>query len=175
MLIFTHRYCIIALMKIFKYKFTKPILLLIYAGIALCFIGLGLNTYFIATSNINEAANIVYPIIQYTLLFLIPIILLIILISLVVSSYYSIDDKIFKTSFGIIKSKYDVKEIQSIVLDRSTNKLAVSTINGNCFMIVVKEEWYQEFIDALCKANPLIEYSINSKNNDDEDQGKKLK
>lgn len=161
-------------MKVFKYKFSKLIISLIYVGIALCFIGLGINIYTIISSDIGESANIVYPIIQYSLMFLIPIVLLVLLISLIFSSYYSIDDKILKTSFGIIKSKYDLKDVQSIVLDRTTNKLSVY-LNGNTFfVIVVKEEWYEDFIDTICKANPQIEYTINSKeNNIDKDDKKK--
>ena len=40
-------------------------------------------------------------------------------------------------------------------------------------MIVVKEEWYEEFIDTLCKANPSIEYSIKSKENDENEKNDK--
>lgn len=153
-------------MKIFKYKFTKLTISLIYIGIALCFAGLGINIYSIISSDIGKSANIIYPIIQYTLMFLIPIVLLVILVSLILSSYYAIDDKTLKTSFGIIKSKYDIKDIQTIILDRTTNKLSVYLKNNSFFVIVVKEEWYEDFIDTLCKANPQIEYTINSKEND---------
>lgn len=162
-------------MKKFKYKFTKLTLSLIYAGIALCFAGLGINIFRIINDNIEEAANIIYPIIQYTLFFLIPVILLVLLISLLLASYYSIDENTLKTSFGIIKSKYDVKDIKSVILDRTTNKLSVGMSNGTLFTIVVNEEWYQDFIDALCRTNPLIEYSINSKENNGDDKDEKKK
>ncbi len=160
-------------MKVFKYKFSKLTISLIYTGIALCFIGLGINIYSIATTNIREDANIVYPIIQYSLLFLIPILLLVLLVSLLLSSYYSIDNKTLKTSFGIIKSKYDINEIATVMLDRATNKLSVFLKNNTFFVIVVKEEWYEEFIDTLCKANPSIEYSIKSKENDENEKNDK--
>ena len=153
-------------MKVFKYKFSKLIISLIYTCIAICVAGIAINIYFIATGDISESANIVYPIIQYALTFLIPILLLILLISLLLSSYYSIDEKTLTTSFGIIKSKYDINDIQRIILDRTTNKLAVYLKNNVLFFIVVKEEWYEDFIDTLCKANPKIEYTIQSKEND---------
>ena len=165
-MLFYFEYCIIALMKIFKYKFTKLTISLIYVGIVLCFAGLGINIYSLLTSNISESANMVYPIIRFTLMFLIPVVLLIILISLIFSSYYSIDDKTLKTSFGIIKSKYDIKEIQNIILDRTTGKLSVYLKNNVFFVIVVKEEWYEDFINTLCNANPQIEYTIRSKENE---------
>ena len=110
-------------------------------------------------------------------MFLIPIVLLFILISIIVSSYYSIDGNILKTSFGIIKSKYDISTIDTVLLDRNTNKLTVYFKNNNFVVIVVNEEWYDEFIDALCKANRSIEFSIRSKEpedkNDKDDKKKK--
>ena len=160
-------------MKIFKYKFTRLITILIFAGIALCLIGIGVNIFAIATDDISSSANIVYPIIQYTLMFLVPIVLLVLLISLLISSYYAVDEKVLKTSFGIIKSKYDIGEIETILLDRTTNKLTVYFKNKNYIVIVVKEEWYDEFIDALCKANSEIEFSINSKESTGDDDNKK--
>ncbi len=157
-------------MKVFKYKFTKTTNVLIYVGIALCFVALGINVFSIVTSDVKTAANPVYPIIQYTLMFLIPIILLVLLISLLISSYYSLDDKYFKTSFGIIKSKYEIANIETVVLDRTTDKLTVFFKNNSFVVVTVKEEWYNEFIDALCKANRNIEYSIKSKEPEDKDK-----
>ncbi|MDE7306074.1 MAG: hypothetical protein K2N33_01650, partial [Clostridia bacterium] len=157
----------------FKYKFSKLTHALIYAGIALCVVGLGINIYTIIVSDIASSKNIVYPVIQYVLMFLIPVVLLVILISLLISSYYSIDGQTFKTSFGLIKSKYDISKIQNVVLDRTTNKLTVY-FDGNTFIVVVvKEEWYNEFIDALTKANSKIEFTINSKESDGKDDKKK--
>ena len=157
-------------MKIFKYKFGKLTLALIYIGIVFCFVGLGLNIFSIITSDIKQSANIIYPIIQYTLMFLIPTVLLVLLVSLLFSSYYSVDDKYLKTSFGIIKSKYSLTDIETIMLDRTNNKLSVYMQNENFFVIVVKEDWYEDFIETLCKANPKIEYTIRSKGNDDNDK-----
>lgn len=154
-------------MKIFKYKFTKLTISLIYIGIVLCLVGIGINIYSVSTSNIDEAAKIIYPIIQYALLFLIPAVLLVLLISLILSSHYSIDGKTLKTSFGLIKSKYDIQNIQTVMLDRTSNKLFVYLTNNVLLTIVVKEELYEEFIDTLCKINPQIEYSIRSKDDTD--------
>lgn len=145
---------------------------IIYAGIAVCIIGTGINIYSVITANISEEPNIIIPIIQYSLTFLIPIALLVLLISLLLCSYYSIDGNTLKTSFGIIKSKYNVQDILSIILDRTTNKLAVRLKSNTIFVIVVKEEWYEDFIDTLCKANPQIEYTISSKENDVNDTKK---
>lgn len=164
---------IIMAMKVFKYKFTKVTTILIYAGIFLCALCVGLNIFSIVTSDLSSSANIVYPVIQYTLMFLIPLALAVILVSLLVSSYYSIDEKWLKTSFGVIKSKYDLKDIKTLLLDRTTNKLSVYFNNESFIVIVVKEDWYDDFIDALCSANDKIEFTINSKENNKDDEEKK--
>lgn len=156
-------------MKIFKYKFSKLVITLIYAGIVLSVVGLGLNVFLIITDDVAASANLIYPIIQYSLMFLIPVVLLVLLISLLCSSYYAIDEKTLKTSFGIIKSKYKIEDIKTILLDRATNKLSVFMNNNSFFVIVVNEQWYEDFVTALCRANPCIEYSINSKESDGND------
>ena len=160
-------------MKVFKYKFSKLTKAAIYIGIALCFASFGINIFLLVTGDVKEAADPVYPIIQHTLMFLIPVVLLVILVSLILSSYYSIDGNTLKTSFGIIKSKYDISAIDTVLLDRNTNKLTVYFNNSSFIVIVVKEEWYNEFIDALCKANRSIEFSIKSKEPDNKDDKKK--
>lgn len=156
-------------MKVFKYKFTRLTTIFIYVGIVLCVIGIGLNIFSLLTSDPFSVANILYPILQYSLMFLIPLVLLVILISLLFSSYYSIDGKILKTSFGIIKSKYNINDIETIMLDRTTDKLTVFFKNNSFIVIVVKNDWYDEFIDALCKANNDIDFSIKSKEPDNKD------
>ena len=95
-----------------------------------------------------------------------------ILVSVLVNSAYVIDGKKFKTKFGFIVSKYDVEDIETAVLDRKTDKLAVTFKNGNYIVIVVKQDWYEDFITALLVANPKIEYTINSLENKPEDDKK---
>ena len=102
-------------------------------------------------------------------MFLVPAVLLVILVSLLISSYYEIDGKTLKLSFGIIKSKYDIIDIDSINLDRTTDKLTVCFKNNNYIVIVVKKEWFENFVDELCNANTEIEYNIKSKESDGKD------
>ncbi len=157
-------------MKIFKYSFTKFMTVAIYVGIALAAVAAGVNTYFVITEGIASAANPLYPVLQYSLLYLVAALAVILLVSLLISSYYSIDEKYFRTSFGIIKSKYEIAKIESIVLDRTTNKLSVYFDENTFIVIVVREEWYEKFISELLKVNPNVEYSILSKDNDSDEK-----
>ncbi len=160
-------------MKIFKFKFTATTKVFIWLGLALSAAAFGVTLYNVLSGGYNNSANIVYPIIGYAAMFFVSVLLTVILISLLVSSYYAVGDKTLKTSFGIIKSKFDTDNIESIILDRETNKLAVHFKDSSFIMVVVKSEWYEDFITEILKCNPKIEYSIKSKENSPDDELKK--
>ena len=84
-------------MKIFKYKFTKMITAFIGIGIALSVVAFGIDTYLVITQSVATAENPAILIIQYSLMYLVSVLLFVILTSLLISSYYSIDGKTFKT------------------------------------------------------------------------------
>lgn len=163
---------IIRHMKTYKFKFTKLTTTFIYIGIALAVIAFGVNTFFVFRDGLG-VDNPVYPILRYVLMYFVSVLLFVVLTSLLLSSYYVVDGKTLKTSFGIIKSKYDIEKIESVVLDRTTGKLSVFFTDNNYIVIAVKEEWYEDFTDALLAANPKIEFSIKSKENTPDDEIKK--
>lgn len=135
-------------------------------GMVVCAVGFGVNTFYLITNGVKSAADPVYPILQYVLMYFVTVVLFALLFSILLFSSYIIDGKTFKTKFGFITSKYDVEKIENITLDRKTNKLTVTFSNGEFMVIVVKQEWYEQFIDELMKANNKIEYTINSVEND---------
>lgn len=159
-------------MKRFKYKFSNLMKALICLGIAISVAGFTVNLVMCITHGISSAADPVYPILQYSLLFFVTVALFAILVSVLINSSYVIDGNKFKTCFGFIVSKYDLNDIEEVVLDRKTNKLCVNFSNGNYIIIVVKQDWYDDFIKALLEANPKIEYSINSLENNGEKKDK---
>lgn len=160
-------------MKIFKFKFTKLTMAFIYAGIVLAIAALGITIYNFIRAEYVYSNSAIYTIIGYAAMLIVSVLLLIILISLLLSSYYAVGDNTLKTSFGIIKSKFKIDDIEKVVLDRSTNKLAVYFKNQTFVMIVVKPDWYEDFVNELLKCNPGIEYIINSLKNSPDDQLKK--
>jgi hypothetical protein len=156
-------------MKKFKYKFSKLITILIFVGLAFCIVGFCLNLYLNITNGTSSAADPIYPIIQYTLLYFVTVVLFVLLVSFLVKSYYAVTEKYFITNFGFVKSKYNIELIETISLDRTTNKLAITFEDTSFINVVVNETWYNDFVDALLAANPKIEYSIISKDGDKTD------
>lgn len=159
-------------MKRFKYKFTTMMKVAIAIGLALSAAGFIANLVICLMYGTNSAADPVYPILQYSIMFLVTVLLFAILLSVLLNSAYVIDGKTFKTKFGFIVSKYDVDTIDCITLDRKTNKLIVTFKNETFIVIVVKQAWYDEFIEALLAANPSIEYTINSLENEPNNEKK---
>ncbi len=157
-------------MKIFKYKFTRLLKALMIVGLILCVVGFGVNLYYCLSNGVKHAADPVYPIMQYVLMFFVTVVLFALLLSILVRSAYVIDGKVFKTRFGFIVSKYDVEKIEIITLDRKTNKLTVTFTSGEFMVIVVKQDWYEEFVTALLLSNPKIKYDIISLENKDLDK-----
>lgn len=160
-------------MKVFKFKFTKLTTAFIYIGLVLSVAAFGVTLFYVIKGDFLQASNMVYPLISHIIMFIVSVLLFVILLSLIVSSYYSIGDNILKTSFGIIKSKFKIDNIESVILDRTTNKLTVHFADNSFILIVVKPEWYDEFISELLKCNPKIEYSVKSKENSPDDDLKK--
>lgn len=162
-------------MKKFNFRFTKLTKVFIYLGLALAATAIAVNTYFVIANGISSAANPTIKIIQYAAMYFAAALLTVVLVSLLVSSYYAVDGKRLVTCFGIIKTKYDVDGIQSVLLDRNTKKLSVFFDENRFIVIAVKEEWYEDFVSELLKANPNIEFSINSKENTPDNEEKKKK
>lgn len=160
-------------MKVFKFKYSKLTTAFIYIGLALAVAAFGVTLYTVIKGDVFRTNNPVYPIISNSVMFLVSVLLFVILISLIISSNYSVGNNTLTTSFGIIKSKFKIDTIKSVMLDRQTNKLTVHFVNNSFILIAVKPEWYDEFISELIKNNPNIEYTINSKQNSPDDQTKK--
>lgn len=143
---------------------------LIWAAIALSAAGFGITTWRLISNRSTYVATPFYNIMTYVLMYLITVAIIVICVSVLLKSQYVIDGKTFKTRFGFIVSKYDVEKIDCVTLDRKTNKLTVTFSSGEFIVVVVKQEWYDEFITELLLANPKIEYTVNSLDNSDIDK-----
>ena len=152
-------------MKIFKYEFSKPTKIFIYIGLLLVATAFTANLVFVIKEDWTDV-NLTYSIIKYALIGFNTVLLFVILITLLLSSYYAVDGTTLKTAFGIIKSKFDLEKVQTILLDRNTDKLSVHFEDGNFIVIAVKGCHYTDFIEAVMAANPKIDYSVNSKEGD---------
>ncbi len=160
-------------MKVFKFRFSKLTTGFIIAGLALAVAAFGVTLYNVITFDYEHTADPTYKIVGFAAMFFVSTLLAVLLVSLLVSSYYAVGNKTLKTSFGLVKSKFSTDDMESIILDRETDKLAVHMKNSQFIMIAVKPEWYEDFVTELLKCNPSIEYTVNSVTNKPDDRPKK--
>lgn len=160
-------------MKKFKYSFPRLTLILIIVGLAVCLAGFILNLYVCITDGVSYAVNPAIPLVLYILMFAVTIGAGGLLVSILVLSYYSVDGKHIKTAFGFIRSSYNVKDVDVIVLDRETDKLLVYIKNESSIVIVIKSNLYTDFVQAVLDVNPAVEYAIQSVENTPDDKDKK--
>ncbi len=147
-------------MKTFKYQFTKLTKILIYIAFGLCAVAFSFSVYNACTKNFSQEPNPFYAILSVALMIFVTLAVFAILLSTLLNSYYAVDEKHFITCFGFIKSKFVIEDITLLNLDRATNKLSVHFKNGEYIMVVVKEEWYEQFVNAVLAVNKKIEYNI---------------
>ena len=86
--------------------------------------------------------------------------LIVLLVSILIRSVYTITDKEIVLWFGIIKSTYKIADIESVHLFTKTNKLVLYFKNERYTVIVVKPEWYNEFTKEILAKNDRIRYDV---------------
>jgi hypothetical protein len=84
---------------------------------------------------------------------------LIIVIALLIKSQYIIDKKHLTVQYGIIKSKFELKSITSMVLDMTTNKLTVN-MGEEFTVLTTSKDWNEDFVRAILTENPSVDYSF---------------
>ncbi len=155
-------------MKSYKFRFSKLIFILAIAAIAVAAGGgIGWTVY----RMINIGFQTVTLGIQYVVLLLVSVLIIVLLTSILIRSSYKIKDKEVVLWFGFIKSSYKIADIESVHLFTKTNKLVLYFKNERYTVIVVKPEWYNEFIKELLSKNDKIRYDVSTSDGTDDEEG----
>ncbi len=141
--------------KYFKYQFTKTLITLAVAVLLLSLAGIGVSVYRIVTFGIHGLSQAL----QSPFLIGICVLCIVMILSILIKSQYVIDDKYYTMQFGIIKSKYLIQDITSILLDTDVNKLTIYT-GEEFFVLSLSPKCHDEFIASLREVNPSIEFSF---------------
>ncbi len=140
---------------IFKYRFTPLMIALACAVLMLCSVGIGLSVWRITRDGIHTPGDFL----KSPFLIAICIFGIVIMISVLIRSRYIVTDSEFIAQFGLIKSKYAIKEITSLTLDTDTRKLAVY-MGEEFFIVVISPEWNNDLVQALRAVKPDIEFNF---------------
>ena len=160
-------------MRIFKYKFTRAIRIIIIVMLAIGVTAFGITLWQTIAYGLEHSAVKAFTIAKYVLSFIVSVALTVISVLFITSSYYAIDGKQLEMSFSFLKSKYNIDDIDAIILDRTADKLSIVFENESCLNVVIKPEQYSDFVQAVLNVKPSIEYSIKSKTSTGDDEEKK--
>jgi len=152
-------------MKSYKYKFSTFAIILMIVGLLLSIgcIVLNLVRYI---SRIDEGTISTYDWISLAIILIISIVFIVIVTSMLISTKYTITDKEIVLSYGIIKNPIKISEIKEIKLHVKNKRLELIFDDESYFNIIIKEEWFEDFVNELKLKSSNIIFSQESENND---------
>ena len=139
----------------FKIQHTPLIIALCIAALILCIIAVIVSVLRIIDFGINGFNDVI----KYPFLIAVSLFCIVLVISVLLKSQYIIDNQSLISQFGFVKSKFAIKDITAVVLDTDTYKLTVKF--GEEYTVAgLNKQWNEEFVRALLKVNPSIDYSF---------------
>lgn len=157
------------LVKKYPFKFSAAMLILFCAALLLCVAGFALTTWRFANF-LAGGADSLYGWMQYFILYFVSVALAVLIAAMLIKSEYVITEKHLILRFGVIKTTYEIKNIFSVHLFQGARKLAVyfDDFKTKYTVIVVKESWYDDFIQTLTAQKPSIGFSFSTAEEEDE-------
>ena len=152
-------------MRTFRFKFSKTIILLQIAAMILAAAAIVYTAYRMATVGFGSATLII----QYVVLLLFGVLALVIFSAMLIRSVYVVGKKEIVLRFGLIKTVYKIKDIESIRLFSKTNKLVLYFKNEKYTVISVKPEWFNDFIREVLSHNLNIRYDVSITDKDEDE------
>lgn len=154
-------------MKSYTFKLSKLAFAGCIVGILLGIGGIAFTIYRMLAPSLGFSSP--QLIIQHIVIIIASLLALVIFPAILIHSVYKVTDKEIILWFGIIKSTFLLKDIKSVHLFTKTNKLVVYFKDDRYTVIVVKPEWYNEFVKDICNANKDIRYDDSTPDSDDSD------
>ncbi len=139
----------------FKYQLTKTMIFLAIAVILLCGVGIGISVYRVITFGIHDFTDTL----QSPFLIAVCVLCIVLVVAILIKSQYVVDDTHYVLQFGLIKSKFPIREITSLELNTTTNKLTVY-VGEQFSVLTLSQSWRDEFIAALRAVKPEIDFTF---------------
>ncbi len=141
--------------QVFKFPFTKMMIVLAIAVLLLSVVGIGFSVYRICEFGIDGFTEAL----KSPLLILVSAFCIVLVVALLVKSQYFVSDTHYGTQFGLIKASFPLKEVTAIELNTDTSKLTVY-VGENFSVLTLSPVWRDDFIAAMRKSNPNIDFTF---------------
>ena len=151
--------------KIFKFRFTPLMIILACVALTLCAVGVGLSIWRIVKEGIHDFDDVL----KSPFLIAISLFGIVLIVALLLRSRYVITKEQFIMQFGLVKSKYAIQDITSLLLDTDTHKLTVYT-GEEFFIVTTNPEWNNDLVQAIREIKPEVEFSFTLAEKKDKDE-----
>ena len=130
-------------------------LALAYAVLVLCFVGIAVSVWRITKFGIGGFTDAL----KSPFLIAVCVLCIVIVVSMLIKSEYTVDETHYTTRFGIIKSKFLIKDVTSLVLNTDLKKLTVYF--GEQYVVLsIDPNLSDAFISALREVKPSIDFTF---------------
>ena len=142
--------------KLFPYRLTPVLITLCVLVLLLSCAGIAVSVYrLILRGSLDFKIG---EMLKSPFLICVCLFCILLIVSLLIKSQYILTEKELITQFGFIKSKFELKKITSISLDRNTHKLSVY-FGEEFIVLTLMEIWQDDFVSELIKLNPDIDFT----------------
>ncbi len=145
-------------MKKYKFQFSKTMYAVFILGALLCLAGVGASIYRIASGSVATDYDwIGVCVMIFACLFLVALI-----ISMLIRSVYVVDEKYFTLWLGFIRTRYELKQINSVHLFEGAGRLVVYYKDNGYAAVVIKRDEFDDFIQTVTKFCDKIGFSYST-------------
>lgn len=146
-------------MKTFRYKHTALIWALLSVVLALSIGAIIWNTI-----SLVKDTGLSTNTLSYALIIVSGALLSAFTLSVMLNSKYVIKDGVLVLKFGVIPTKLKIDEIVQFTHFKKSDKLVAYFSDAKFTVIVIKNEQYDNFVNAVREINPKIIYDSTSQN-----------
>jgi len=139
-------------MKKYKFSYSWYVLTLLFVGMAIAVTSVVLNVMRI----INNQSPTDYNYVSIVTVVLVCVGYMILSVSMLVNSYYAIDDKYFTLRWGILKNQLEIKSMTRVVLDSGKRQLTIFYNENNYFVVKSATIPFPDLVAALREVNKKI-------------------
>ncbi len=124
-------------------------------GILLSLAGIGFSVYRIIVGGVNNT----YDWIGIAVMGVVCLFLIILIIAMLISSKYTVDNEYLNWWLGFVRTRYPLKNIRSVHLFEGAKKVVVYYTNNQFSAIVISPDDFQDFIKELTSKDKPIDFT----------------
>ena len=143
-------------MKTFKFKYSITVWILLSLVLCLSIGGLAWNVWGAIEYLGLDTTKMISSFLTSALCLL----LAVVCASVMLFGKYVVGQGAFVCCFGLIKSKYDIKDITAIILFKKSNRLVMYFGQKKYSVVLIDDSCYQDFVLAVREQNKEVVYDV---------------